>query len=175
MTKSKFTLPIFHARRSPTKKAMHSGWGGLSAVALLMMGMVSCTANGMGNVLSSKNAPAGNEAKGAQRMATVKLSAADQGKVTQLRVGDTLEIDLNENPTTGYQWALVGEPNPILALQSTDFEQGTGGQLGAAGLRKLVFRAQRNGESSLALKLWREWEGDASIVERFAAKVQVNQ
>jgi hypothetical protein len=37
----------------------------------------------------------------------------------------------------------------------------------------LSFRAVATGNVELRLKLWRQWEGDKSIVDRFAATVRV--
>jgi inhibitor of cysteine peptidase len=53
------------------------------------------------------------------------------------------------------------------------FETG-GAAIGAAGVRVLRFRAARPGSFELRIKHWREWEGEASVTDRFHARIIVS-
>jgi inhibitor of cysteine peptidase len=46
-------------------------------------------------------------------------------------------------------------------------------RVGRGGQRVLTFKVQRTGIDQLRLKLWREWQGEPSIVERFTVTLQV--
>jgi inhibitor of cysteine peptidase len=96
------------------------------------------------------------------------LSEQDRGRTVEVAEGDIITVRLRENPTTGYRWSV--ETTDGLELVGDDFEAG-GGAIGAAGERVLEFRATRPGSHKLRLKNWREWEGDASVIDRFEADI----
>jgi predicted secreted protein len=47
--------------------------------------------------------------------------------------------------------------------------------MGGGGQRRWTFTAQKAGMATLELKLWRTWEGDASISERFTVTLHVQE
>jgi len=99
------------------------------------------------------------------------LTAGDNGKPFTLHPGSRGELHLPETPTTGYVWAIGGSPT-ILAVGEGEFTpQGTG--LGGGGERRWVITAKTAGTSTLSLKRWREWEGDASVIERYQVSFNV--
>jgi inhibitor of cysteine peptidase len=100
-------------------------------------------------------------------MATMTLSPADNGKSVTVRAGDTLTLQLDEIPTTGFRWA-VDQSNPdLVALQRTDYFPAPATGVGGGGRRVFVFQAKKAGTGRLALKLWRDWEGERSVTQRF--------
>ena len=93
------------------------------------------------------------------------LTAGDNGKPFTLHPGNSGELRLPETPTTGYVWT-VDCASSILAVGEGEFTpQHTG--LGGGGERRWVIAAKTAGTSTLSLKRWREWEGDASVIERY--------
>jgi len=98
------------------------------------------------------------------------LNEQDRGRTVEAPMGDVITVRLKENPTTGYHWAV--ETTTGLELVGDRFEAGSGA-IGAAGVRVLQFRAPRAGSNNLRLKYWREWEGEASVTERFDANIIV--
>lgn len=104
------------------------------------------------------------------------LTQADNGKSISIRVSQTLTIALPENPTTGYKWAVEPSSQPLLVLKSSEYvTTAKPGLVGAGGQRILRFQARRTGTEKLRLKLWRSWEGDSSITDRFAVTVTVQR
>ncbi len=103
------------------------------------------------------------------------LTRADNGKSIPLHITDLLVLSLDENPTTGFQWAVESSGGGLVQLQASEYTQATGPGVGRGGQRKLTFKAQRVGTGQLKLKLWREWQGDDSIAERFALTLQIRQ
>lgn len=86
------------------------------------------------------------------------------GVAQTMAVGETLTLHLAENPTTGFRWDIaVGEG---LTIVSNDFARGASTAPGAGGQRTVVIRAERAGDWPVRAKLWRSWEGDASVTRR---------
>jgi inhibitor of cysteine peptidase len=106
------------------------------------------------------------------QMTTITLTRADAGRTVEVRVGDTIRIRLEENPTTGYRWSLEPAGDDALALEASDYVA-PGGTVGGGGERVFTFEAKKAGGATVRLKLWREWEGDKSITETFTITFRV--
>jgi inhibitor of cysteine peptidase len=106
-------------------------------------------------------------------LAEVALTQADNGKSVTMDPGETLQITLNENPSTGFRWALEGADNKILELLNSEYVPAAGLVPGGGGEHVWRFRAKNTGEARVVLKHWRSWEGDKSIVERLEFTIQV--
>jgi inhibitor of cysteine peptidase len=105
---------------------------------------------------------------------TVSLTGADRGKSARVRPNDVVTIRLNENPTTGYRWTVDKVDHDVLRLEGSDFNPTPGGGIGGGGEHTFRFRARTEAATgSVQLKLWREWEGDRSIIERFDVIIDV--
>jgi len=103
------------------------------------------------------------------------LTRADNGKYITMQVNDHLIVSLDENFTTGFQWALDSSGGDWVKLQASEYIPAAGSGIGGGGQRVLTFKAQQAGTGRLQLKLWREWEGEQSIVERFTVTLQVQE
>jgi inhibitor of cysteine peptidase len=106
-------------------------------------------------------------------MPGLTLTQADNGKSVEARQGDPIVIRLDENPTTGYRWAVDKSNDGVIALQHMDYAQASGTGVGGGGQRTFTFKAIGSGTAAIQLKLWRDWEGDKSITDRFNVTVQV--
>ncbi len=106
-------------------------------------------------------------------MSMITLTQADRGKAVTLQPGQTLVMDLPENPTTGFRWAIARNDDATLALRDSNYAPAAGAGIGGGGRRTFTFVAQQPGSVNLQLKLWREWEGDSSVTERFEATIDV--
>jgi inhibitor of cysteine peptidase len=107
------------------------------------------------------------------QMGKLTLTEADKGKTVQVHTGDQITIQLAENPSTGYLWAIDKTDNTVLALQHSDYTPTPGGALGSGGTRVFTFIAKNPGTVHLQLKLWRSFEGDSSIIRRYDVTIQV--
>jgi len=103
------------------------------------------------------------------------LTHADNGKSITMQVNDHLIVSLDENPTTGFQWVLDSGGGDWMKLQASEYIPAAKSGVGGGGQRLLTFKAQRPGSGRLQLKLWRQWEGESSIVERFTLTLQVRE
>lgn len=103
-----------------------------------------------------------------RNMSSIHLTQADQGKTISAQIGAQVTISLSENPTTGYRWAVDKVDAQYIELKSSDYVLPSSTGVGGGGTRHLTFALKKNGTAQLKLKLWRDWEGDASVTERFA-------
>ncbi|HEX8069720.1 MAG TPA: protease inhibitor I42 family protein [Pyrinomonadaceae bacterium] len=88
------------------------------------------------------------------------LTQADNGGAVEVKQGEVISIRLEENPTTGYRWAVDQTDEQILELQNSAYAS-AGGGIGGGGARTMSFRAKKTGTAPLRLKYRREWEKDS--------------
>lgn len=99
----------------------------------------------------------------------ILLREKDSGSIVEVAVGSIVTVCLTEIPSSGYRW--VVETAGKLEEVVNRFE--VSGQVGAAGTRVFQFRTNHVGLHELCMKNWREWEGAASIIARFNARILV--
>ncbi|MBN1321117.1 MAG: protease inhibitor I42 family protein [Thermoleophilia bacterium] len=107
----------------------------------------------------------------------LKLGAADSGKSYTVKAGDTIEVVLPGNPTTGYAWTAdltgkagealeqVGEPAYVQDPAEDDMV-GVGGQF------TFTFKAKAAGQATLKLVYSRSFE-DVEPLETFEVQITV--
>ena len=112
---------------------------------------------------------------GRRLVSELAIAQTDNGKSKAVRPGDAIAIRLEENPTTGYQWA-IDQTNPeVIEHLESVFSPGSETGIGSGGVRIFRFRAKKPGNVLLRLKQWRSWQGDNSTVEWFEVTIQVRQ
>ncbi len=76
----------------------------------------------------------------------------------EISIGDTLWLELSENPTTGYRWRMP-DLGPALRILDDSCKAPTGGA-GGGGVRRWTLAADKAGVASLRLELKRSWQPD---------------
>jgi inhibitor of cysteine peptidase len=107
----------------------------------------------------------------------VRLTGTDNGGTITLTKGETLILDLDSNPSTGYQWS-VDEINEQILKQKGEavFSQPTSAGeplLGAGGTETFHFEAAGKGQVTLKLNYRRSWEKDIEPEATFAIQIEV--
>ena len=103
-------------------------------------------------------------------MATIELTDAENGGSIDAHVGDTILLALLDNPTTGYRWELEPVTGVSIVLDVAGYEPSSG-EAGSGGVATWLLSVAAAGTTSIALKRWRPWEGDASILDRFTVTI----
>lgn len=98
------------------------------------------------------------------------LTEADDGRSVDLHVGETVEVSLPENATTGYRWA-IDRLDPDIVEANEAKSRYPSSQTGSAGRVTFAFKATRPGSGEVVLKYWRHFEGDSSVTKRFRIKL----
>ena len=107
-------------------------------------------------------------------MSVITVTAADQGGTVTLQPGQRLIVQLAENPTTGFRWAKVQGDEEIIPLKDSTYVVISAAAIGGGGQRNFIFEAGKPGSTPLQFKLWREWEGESSVQQRFGIKLVVS-
>jgi predicted secreted protein len=90
----------------------------------------------------------------------VTAQAPTETEYVRVFVGEQFAIDLDSNPSTGYQWVLVGSLPPWLELVGTTYTPTNPGMVGGGGVEKWTFRATGVGNNGIVmLEYMRPWEG----------------
>jgi predicted secreted protein len=110
-------------------------------------------------------------------MSDHSLAQADQGKTITLKVGQSLTLRLNENPTTGYRWIIPTLENQIIQMVDDRFDRPVThpNLMGAGGERIFVFQAKRAGTYHLTLENKQSWDLVTPAAESFSITVQITK
>ena len=104
---------------------------------------------------------------------TVTVTAADKGKTVEAAVGDTIAVDLEGNPTTGYTWSTDGALPPILKEDGSSSFEASSGAVGSGGTMTMKYSAAQAGSGDLKLKYWRTFETTVPPVATFQVTINV--
>jgi inhibitor of cysteine peptidase len=83
------------------------------------------------------------------------------GDHIQVAVGDSFEVSLPGNPTTGYDWSLP-DPPPGIELVDEGFDV-TSSVVGGGGEHRFTLRATQPGRSVLHFAYRRSWAPDEAL------------
>ena len=84
--------------------------------------------------------------------------------------GETFVIELEGNPTTGYQWEL-SEGDEQFRLVEKDYAQ-PGSSIGAATKERFVIKALKRGSTTLTFKYKRPWETEVLDTKNFRLQIK---
>jgi len=101
------------------------------------------------------------------------LTEADTGKTVDLTVGQSIEIRLPENATTGYRWSVKAIDTSVCEIVAD--ERLAPGKIipGAPGEHRWRLRATHAGACMLQLVYGRSWQSDASPARTFKVRLHV--
>jgi inhibitor of cysteine peptidase len=104
---------------------------------------------------------------------SLALEAKGIGYHIELQQGQTLEICLEGNPSTGYTWEMVESEGSILRQVGEIEFKAASDLAGAPGTQTLRFEAVESGQMELKLVYHRPWEKDVEPLETFTVQVTV--
>ena len=112
-------------------------------------------------------------AQGSSEEETWQLTEADNGRLLELDVGDTLEITLPGNPTTGFQWEVSAIDSAILRQVGEPEFEPSSDAVGSGGNITLSFDAVGVGQTDLKLIYHRPFEEGVAPIQTLEVKVTV--
>jgi predicted secreted protein len=101
----------------------------------------------------------------------VQVDENSNGDQIKLASGETLEIGLSENRTTGYKWFLKSS-GKVCTLVDDGFEPGRAP--GEPGTHRWKFRAEQAGSGSIQLSYHRTWGKEKTPASTFKLTVLVS-
>ena len=103
-------------------------------------------------------------------MADIVVEEAHQGQTIRARIGDRIVVRLEENPTTGFLWSVLGDLEGCSASES-HYRPFSSESIGGGGIRELAFTVDRAGSLPLHLAMRQPWESEATPARRFSVTV----
>ncbi|MEI6848054.1 MAG: protease inhibitor I42 family protein [Chlorobiaceae bacterium] len=103
---------------------------------------------------------------------TMMLVEKNNGQTVNIRLGETTQITLPENATTGYRWGIDQYDEEFITILDTEPHY-TANAVGSGGAVTFIVQGKKIGLGEVLLKNWRIWEGDSSVSERFHIKLNV--
>src|SRR5262249_49840540 len=97
------------------------------------------------------------------------------GKALDIPIGETIDIRLPENASTGFPWTVPSRCASILKMTSNRREPPTSSALGAPGQHHWQLQATAAGQCDFELVYQRPWEGGAAPARRFKLHVRVRR
>jgi len=105
--------------------------------------------------------------------ASLRLSEEDAGSTAELRVGDTMEVVLDGNPTTGFQWETTAVDASVLRQVGEPGFEPYSTLIGSGGKFTFRFEALASGQTLLQMVYHRSWETDVPPEKTFEVNVTV--
>jgi inhibitor of cysteine peptidase len=85
-------------------------------------------------------------------------------------VGEPFVIELESNPTTGYEWQLQVDPNKVEIINRKYQSSGSG--IGAGGSEQITLRPISSGDTSIRALYKRNWETNPIKERHFKLRVR---
>lgn len=104
----------------------------------------------------------------------LSMNENDSGKAYTVGVGETFNLSLDSNPTTGYTWTLSDAwDKTILTLAGEDYHsQANENVVGQGGQEIFRFKALKSGKTEINLIYSRPWES-VQPLKKFTAQIEV--
>ncbi len=104
-----------------------------------------------------------------------KLTEKDAGATIYVKQGDTVEIALEGNPTTGYTWEQAPGASSLLVQQGEPEFQASSSALGSGGVMTLRFTAVKAGTADVNLIYHRTFEANVPPLQSFHVTIIIDQ
>jgi len=124
-------------------------------------------------LLSGCSKPADTSGSGSgAKTGPVVVTTADADKTVTAAPGQTLEVVLDANPSTGYTWTIASAPEFLKSEGEPVFaSEGASGAVGSGGKQTMKFSVTAAGTGSLSLNYVRPWEAGVAPAETFKVEV----
>ena len=102
------------------------------------------------------------------------LTEADADKTIEVAAGDTVEIQLSENATTGYHWALETIDKSVCEVIADERHGPDKVILGASGTHVWRLKATHAGNCRIEIAYRRAWQRDTPPARTFKLGLRVH-
>jgi predicted secreted protein len=121
----------------------------------------------------SKSADTSGGGGSGKKSGVVVVTKADADKTVTASPGQTLEVVLDANPSTGYTWTVTSAPEFLKSEGEPAFaSEAASGVVGAGGKQTLRFSVTAAGTGELGLSYLRPWETTTPPAETFRVSIE---
>ena len=103
----------------------------------------------------------------------IALTAEDAGKTIELKKGKSIQVSLEGNPTTGYNWYMVTQEPAVLEQAGQPSYKADSDKLGSPGIITLKFKAVASGKAALQLVYKRSWETGVAALKTYEVNLVI--
>ncbi len=104
----------------------------------------------------------------------IQLYQIDSGRVIKMNPGDTLEIVLDANPTTGYQWKALPWDTKVIEQIDKPVYKSRSEAIGSGGELTFYFKALSTGQTPLEFIYFRDFEKNVPPIKSFKVTIVVS-
>ena len=104
----------------------------------------------------------------------LEIAEASNGQTVEAAVGQSVEICLEENPTTGFRWRMAKAGEAVARLLGDAFEPGRKAP-GQAGVHRWQFKTVAAGSAPVRFTYRRSWEDDAASSRIYSVTLSVKK
>jgi inhibitor of cysteine peptidase len=104
----------------------------------------------------------------------IQLYQIDSGRAIKMKLGDTLEIVLDANPTTGYQWKALPWDTEVIEQIDKPVYKSRSKAIGSGGELTFYFKALSTGQTLLKFIYFRDFEKDVPPIKSFKVTIVVS-
>ena len=102
------------------------------------------------------------------------LKKENNGQHIKLTLHQEFQIELDSNPTTGYQWTFADTTKSIISLIHRQFKETSNKiKLGTPGRQQFYLKANAVGQMKLKLIYHRPWEKNVVPIDSFYVIIDV--
>ncbi len=102
------------------------------------------------------------------------INETSNGQTLDAALGQTVEICLEENPTTGFRWRMAQAGGPVGTPLRDTFEPGRQAP-GQPGIHRWQFKVVAAGSGPVRFVYRRAWEGDSAAARVFTVTLSVKE
>lgn len=103
----------------------------------------------------------------------ISITAGDAGKTVTMNMGQTLDVTLDGNVTTGYNWIMQSMDPAILKQVGDPLYTPESNQMGAPGKIGLTFQPVKTGQANMVLNYMRPLEKNTGPSKTFQVTIVV--
>src|SRR5271163_1999648 len=88
----------------------------------------------------------------------LQITKDRSGSNVEVKLGESFEVELSENPTTGYRWQLLSTGGSVIEPEDDSYQPLGGNSPGGGGIRRWRFRTLKEGVVDVEMEYRRSWE-----------------
>ena len=106
-------------------------------------------------------------------MRSLQIAETERERTIELVIDESIELLLNENPTTGYFWQAASSDETVLHVQDAGYVSAAEAEIGAGGVHRYVLTAAKRGRTVVQLQLARPWESKDAAARQLRLSITV--
>ncbi|MDD5382052.1 MAG: protease inhibitor I42 family protein [Candidatus Margulisbacteria bacterium] len=95
------------------------------------------------------------------------------GPTMQVEKGKPFKLELEANPTTGYNWYITEMDESFFRVLDSGYQAKATGRVGTGGTSYWKILPLKNGSSKIRLLYFRPWEGKDKAVEEYRIRAVI--